>query len=386
MSPFCHSAPINQVDVGAECQKAVKMACYNPFVMLFDTSSQPKKLLDVLKGSKEEGLDYEFFENMNELYRGKGIQKEYMKIPCGKCIGCKEAKSKSWATRCSLEAEQWEQNYFVTLTYNDEHLPREDELINKKTGEVFQNDNWEQGHLVKEELQEFMKDLRAYWKYHYNHDNIRFFSCGEYGGSIDGTHRPHYHLILFNLPRPTWELQIRKIDADGNIHWTHEGIEKCWMDKRYPGQNISKGFVDICEVNWDTCAYVARYTVKKEGGKKTDEWYFEQGKTPEFINMSRKPGIGLDFFSKNFQDIYKNDEIIIKGHREKIQPVKPPAYYDKRYDLINPQLMRRIKNDRKRMALYATRSKNAQSSLPEWERLRAEEHLKKCKMKKKHID
>lgn len=358
------------------------MACYRPNVICLDTSSSPGKILEFMNGKIAGGIDYEYFENLNEIYRWKGVQKEYIKVPCGKCIGCRESKSKEWATRCVLESEQYEHNYFITLTYNEYYLPREDELVNKKTGEIFQNDNWEQGHLVKSELQEFMKDLRAYWKEHYNHDGIRFFSCGEYGGSAEGTHRPHYHLILFNIPIPTWELQIRKIDGDGQIHWQHEGIERCWKDKRLSTKTktVPKGFVDICEVNWDTCAYVARYTVKKEGEEKSDEWYYMQGKTPEFINMSRKPGIGLDFFTKNYQDIYKCDEIIIKGHREKIQPVKPPSYYDKKYDLIDHQGYCRIKNERKAIAKYATRTANAQSSLTEYERLREEEKLKRIKM------
>lgn len=367
------------------------MPCYRPHVIYLDTSKRPGKVLDFFNGKITGGINYEYFEELNEYYSKKGIQKEYIKVPCGKCIGCREKNSKDWATRCSLENEIWNQNYkdwhkdetpcwFITLTYDDEHLPREDELVDKKTGVIYQNDNWEQGHLVKEELQEFMKDIRAYWKYHYNWDGIRFFSCGEYGGSIDGTHRPHYHLILFNLPIPTWELSIRKIDGDGNIHWEHGGINACWEDKKYKSQHIMKGFVDICEVNWDTCAYVARYTCKKEGDQRTDEYFYEQGQTPEFVNMSRRPGIGLDFFTKNYQNIYRNDEIIIKGHREKIQPVKPPAYYDKKFDMLEHRTMVQIKNNRKRIAKYNTRTANSLTSLTEYERLQQEAYLKKVRM------
>ena len=359
------------------------MPCYHPNIIYMDTSKSPGKMLDFLPGNKkDEPLNYEYYEELNRYYSKKGIMKEYLKVPCGKCIGCKEAKSKQWATRCSLESEQWEQNWFITLTYNEEYVPRDDELINKKTGEIFYNDNWEQGHLVKEEVITFLKDLREKWRHDYGHTNIRFFLCGEYGTATEGTHRPHYHIIAFNLPIPTWELTVRKIDGDGNTHWTCGPIERCWEDKRLAKKNIHvpKGFVDICEVNWDTCAYVARYTLKKEGENKTDEWYYENGRTPEFINMSRKPGIGMGFFTKNFQNIYKNDEIIIKGHRQKIQPVKPPSYYDKQFDLIDHISLLEIKNKRKRIAKALAKNANMQTSLPEWERLRKEEQLKKCKM------
>ena len=49
--------------------------------------------------------------------------------------------------------------------------------------------------------------------------------------------------------------------------------------------------------------------MKKLKGKMDDEKYYEQGMTPEFVRMSRKPGIGLQFFNENNLEIYRNDEI-----------------------------------------------------------------------------
>lgn len=348
------------------------MPCYYPDVVLMDHSpelhGEKAKCLKFIRGCNNEFPGYEFYEKQNKTFQNIGSLYEFIKIPCGDCVGCQEAYSKEWATRMTLEAEKWPSNYFLTLTYDDYHIPIQDELCNKKTGEIFENDNWMQGTVLKEDCQKFLKDLRRQWEYHYKHQGIRFYLSSEYGPS---TNRPHYHMILFNFPIPVEELEIRKVDRDGNIHWTHKRLEKIW----------GKGFIDLCEVNWDTCAYVARYVMKKMKGKKPDEWYYEQGMAPEFNLMSRMPGIGMDFFSKNFQKIYQRDEIILKGHREKIQPVKPPKYYDRKFDLINPEEMKKIKEKRKMIAASQCELKNMQTSLTEKERLQVEEKTKRAKWK-----
>ena len=84
--------------------------------------------------------------------------KESMTVPCGKCIGCKLDKARSWAIRCVHEASLYEDNAFITLTYDDSHLPPT-------------------GSLVKADFQNFMKRLR----FHFGGNNIRFYQCGEYG-------------------------------------------------------------------------------------------------------------------------------------------------------------------------------------------------------------
>ena len=48
---------------------------------------------------------------------------KYIPIPCGRCIGCRLKYSRDWADRCMLEAQYHEHNVFLTLTYDDSHLP-----------------------------------------------------------------------------------------------------------------------------------------------------------------------------------------------------------------------------------------------------------------------
>lgn len=346
------------------------MACFQPNILLVQhIPNEPKgKNLKFINSRNRNFAGYEYYERLNRKLQKLDIglgYKEYMKVPCGSCEGCQEAYSKEWAVRCLLESQKYKHNYFITLTYDEYNVPRDDEIVDKKTGEVYQNDNWLQGHLVPEHWSKFEKDLRRYFEYHYNHTGIRFYACGEYGGQ---THRPHYHAVIMNLPIPLEELKIHSM-SNGNPIFECPIIEKIW----------GKGFISLAEVNWDTCAYVARYVMKKQKGAKTREQYFENGQTPEFVRMSRMPGIGKDFYDANFQDIYSHDEIIIKGHREKIQPVKPPKYFDKLFDKEHHDLMEKIKNTRKEIAKNENNNKNRQSSMKEKDRLESERLIKKGK-------
>ena len=48
---------------------------------------------------------------------------KFIVLPCGQCMACRLNKSRDWATRCVLEAKMHDQNCFITLTYDDNHLP-----------------------------------------------------------------------------------------------------------------------------------------------------------------------------------------------------------------------------------------------------------------------
>lgn len=345
------------------------MPCYHPNLILlnsypkqFGEQAQVKKFLNSKKASFP---GYEFFEKLNEEYKRDELPYSWEKVPCKECAGCQEAYSKEWATRCMLEAARYEHNYFITLTYDEYHIPKNDELLNKKTGEVFENDNWEQGHLCPDHITKFNKDVREYWRTHYEHTGIKFYASGEYGGL---TRRPHYHMIMFNLPIKLEDLKIYKV-KNGHILWNCDILTKIW----------DKGFVGLAEVNWDTCAYTARYVMKKLKGKIEDEKYYENGMVPEFVRMSRRPGIGIDYFKEHMQEMYKNDEIILAGHAEKIQPVKPPKYYDRMFKDLEPKKMDEIKAIRKRIAEESTKMKNLNTDLTESERLCVEEKQKLCK-------
>ncbi len=136
-------------------------------------------------------------------------------VACGQCLGCRLDKSREWAARIIHEAAMWDDNIFVTLTYDDEHLPRD-------------------GSLNKEHFQKFVKRLRKKFKGRV----IRYYHCGEYGDELD---RPHYHACFFNLDFPDKELFK---ETDGNFLFYSETLEKLW----------GNGFCTIGELTFQSSA------------------------------------------------------------------------------------------------------------------------------------
>lgn len=233
-------------------------------------------------------------------------------LPCGRCRGCRLEQSRQWAIRCVHEASLHKDNCFITLTYNDEHLPKD-------------------GSLDKRNFILFMKKLRKKFG-----ANIRFFQCGEYGDKLS---RPHHHVCLFNF-----DFKDKKIwkTKRGIPLYRSPSLELLWP----------KGWSSVGNVTFESAAYVARYVMKKKNGKQELEHYFsvdkETGlvlteKIPEYITMSRKPGIGKNWLEKFKSDVYPSDEIVVR-HKFKM---KPPRYYDNLYDIENPKAMKKIKARRK---------------------------------------
>lgn len=238
-----------------------------------------------------------------------------MGLPCGQCIGCKQERAKQWAIRMMHETSLYTSNSYITLTYNEQNYP-------------------EDHSLDKTHFQLFMKRLRK----KYEPKIIRYYQCGEYG---DENGRPHYHAILFNHEfedQKFWKM------IKGNKHYTSETLDKLWQ----------KGYCTISDVTFDTCSYVASYITKKVTGKKADKHYRSLDPStgeilqlqPEYSTMSRRPGIGKEWYDKFKGDAYPSDFLIQKGHK-----MKPPAYYDKLYAEENPEKMEAIKDERERQAI-----------------------------------
>ena len=105
----------------------------------------------------------------------------YYAVPCGKCEICRERKSKSMVVRCAAETQMHNSlPYMLTLTYDSYHLPVDKSIHSKH-------------------IQLFLKRLRIrFTRMGYDISNMRYFAVGEYGTR---THRPHYHLLFWDLPK-----------------------------------------------------------------------------------------------------------------------------------------------------------------------------------------
>lgn len=280
---------------------------------------------------------------------------DFVDIPCGKCVGCRLDYSKSWADRCLMELKYHKHSYFLTLTYDDEHL---------NYVELFNNDGviYERPTLVKEDFTKFMKRLR--FQYSLDHDNkLRFFMCGEYGGK---TLRPHYHAIIFGLEIP--DLKVYKQSSIGDTYYTSEWLNKVWQ----------KGFVVIGEANEQSCGYVARYTLKKAFNE-DESLYNDSDLEREFVNCSRRPGIAAQYFEDN-PDILQYDTFALSTPNGGVQ-VRPPRYFAKLAEK-NKDFTLSLKQTKKEQLGFAkTREDNIDTSLSKLERLYSEEEIKKRSIK-----
>lgn len=304
-------------------------------------------------------------------YNGGEFPFTYQTIPCGQCEDCRIKRSKEWAQRIILESQQYEHNWFLTLTYND------DNLINNVEWSVSRLDG-ELGFtpfLNKDDFTAFKKRLLSRMRDKYGYTGIRFFECGEYG-SKNG--RPHFHAIFFNLPIPDLEL-VKNVSLGGKqySYYHSKMIDECW----------SKGYVMIGEVSWESAAYVARYVVKKFKGEDAKAYSAicaaadvpEQ--PPEFINMSRRPGIARKYYDEEHQEFYKNDNIVLPNGRN----VQPCRYFDKLFDLEHPEEMQNIKEERQRLAAFKEMNKFKGSTVDNFQEFKQKEQAAKERARKKLV-
>lgn len=197
------------------------------------------------------------------------------------------------------EASLHDVNSFVTLTYDDDHLPSDLSL----------------NYL---HYQKFMKRLRARFK----RARIRFYMCGEYG---EVNSRPHYHALLFGFGFPDQVVLSR----GSNTLYRSPILEELWPF----------GMSSIGSVTFESAAYVARYCMKKLTGDGDDKYYniFNPvtgeiwPRRKEFSRMSLKPGIGAPWFEKFGRDVMRSGKVVCRGGLA----VQPPRYYDKLMEKVD---------------------------------------------------
>jgi len=188
------------------------------------------------------------------------------------------------------ESQLHEVNSFITLTYNNTHLPKD-------------------GGLDVTHWQKFAKRLRKH------SGPFRFYHCGEYG---DTNQRPHYHAAIFGLDfsgdREIWE------QKEDRITYISESLSNVW----------GQGFCTVGDLTWSSAAYVARYILKKQ--KADQETYIrvseESGDAwlvkPEYTTMSRRPGLGSGWIKKYKSDVFPLDYVV----NDKGRKMRTPKFYD----------------------------------------------------------
>lgn len=195
-----------------------------------------------------------------------------------------------------------DESCFVTLTYDDDHLPVDNSLHYR-------------------DFQLFMKRLRRFYS---ERQRLRFFMCGEYG---ELRARPHFHACIFGC-RFDDRVLFKRMSSGSNLY-TSDILTRLWSDSN----GIPIGFSSVGDVTFESAAYVARYIVKKQFGdvanehsvyRYVDDYGEVHYRSPEFAHMSLKPGIGYTWFQKFHSDVFPRDFVVVGGRECSV-----PKYYDR---------------------------------------------------------
>lgn len=197
----------------------------------------------------------------------------FSRYPCRKCLPCLLARQKAWVFRLVEELRNHEDNYFVTLTYNDENLPADGngELCFNKQHLIklnrdirkryqdgrFRNSLYEQ-IFGSPEFFDLPKDAK-----------YKYYITSEYGPSESGTHRPHYHAVFYGVQVPlyTFELLLKSL-------WPY-------------------GFVSVFPAADGAAGYISKYLVTDGVGKQS---YKSDTQMHPFALMSK--GLGLSYVDR----------------------------------------------------------------------------------------
>jgi hypothetical protein len=193
-------------------------------------------------------------------------------VPCGKCLACKKRRASHWSFRLNEEAKTSSSACFITLTY--EQAPISENGFRT---------------LDKRDFQLFLKRLRKKCPT----NKLKYYACGEYGTQ---THRPHYHAIIFNLPKSLIEKP--------------QTIADTWQN----------GHIHLANNNQLTINYVVGYMTKSNFTRFNNQ----DDRKPEFSLMSKKMGMG--YLTEAMKNYYKKREIFCIV-REGGQIISMPRYY-----------------------------------------------------------
>lgn len=197
-----------------------------------------------------------------------------IKIDCRHCLNCliKRTSQIEFLAKKELVENYIKGNSasFVTLTYDDDHLP--------KTEDGFTT-------LKREHVQKFIKNMRRQMEYHNLVIPFKYLYCGEYG---DGSHstskngistaRSHYHIVFIGLSPEQIKLFTRKL-------WKY-------------------GICDIGPLSAGGIRYLCKYMTKASPTKEVKELReIAQVQNPFFYHSI---GLGKEWINKNLNKIVED--------------------------------------------------------------------------------
>ena len=231
----------------------------------------------------------------------KGVEDAYIQVSCGKCYACLANRRRSWLFRLENENLNCLFTLFLTLTYNDDCIPKDHKLC-------------------KPHLQKFFKRLAHY-------EDIKYYAIGEYGTD---TFRPHYHAVVFFYSVNDMRNLLEYYTLCCNL-WPY-------------------GFVAPCRITYRRINYVLHYHTRPKEPMKGLKTFVIQSK-----------GLGLWFLddkmidylvntkSTTIKDYNGNTYVIPRYYRKKlvdmgfdIDPVRDYIYDDSTKERIEKVFQKKI--------------------------------------------
>lgn len=310
------------------------MPCYHPRDAILRYHSDTKKY--TVEFANLAGATSQSFKPMK-----RHPYDRLVKVPCKKCIGCRLVKADDWAKRVQLEALYHpNMNYFITLTYDDDHLMISDEdhqrvsyvnAFDEETGVIDDDAFVNVPSLCKQDLKDFIDGLRYYCP-----PGLKFFGCGEYGPK---NLRPHFHVIIFGLKLPDIDdcsfFNNVKVEADGSSYFLPQALtpdlSQCapgspYFISKFLSKHWKFGFHTLFPYSYNTGRYIAKYLVK---GTNLNVSYpgLVDFRTPEFLHMSRRPGIARMFFDEHREQLERFGNVAISTENGAITTPMPEYFY-----------------------------------------------------------
>jgi hypothetical protein len=283
--------------------------CLNPFYVYSGVLSN-----SIYHNSQvflEDGIFYTYHkEQMNHLNYSL-TKKQVFPVDCYKCVACKQKKQRDIMLRSYLHQQGLPKGakcWFLTLTYDWENIP----YVDKKTGEIkfglttdFKDKNGEKQipTLYLKDHQLFVKRLRRFFDYNYNHSSFKYLAAGEYG---DKNGRPHLHYVLWDAPIKD---SVFFRQEKGKKVFVSNTIKRLW----------NKGLFHLSSCNsLSVVNYVSGYVMKK----KEKNYYKVNNQYPEFVKWSHQ--LARSYLLNNFDSLLQNPYIHVPYTKK---PLLIPKYF-----------------------------------------------------------
>lgn len=211
------------------------------------------------------------------------VRKYDITVPCGTCLACRVNKQNEWKTRLQITQQHSSSAYFITLTYDDEHMAKDSNFqpgFSKYHLQCFHKlmrKKLKQGNFIsKSELGEFRLSLED--------RPFKYYLIAEYGAKGEN-HRPHYHGLYFDLP--------------DDIYLTDCLVRACWPN----------GLIQVDEITPGRINYVVNYSSDLAVNA-----LWPDGRMRPFSLMSK--GIGAQMLEEDLTYWHRSphNRVYIPGH------------------------------------------------------------------------